>query len=537
MNIKEKIQDFFHSWINTYKTYPITLTVIYLLTLFSSVVLDSMITESKLFRVLEDILLPLYVSAAVLILITFLVEIICKKKIHKFLFSILGFLVSLAFFILLYKEVGNEYYFLYRLIVCCCICLVCFILYFLTKKSKLSSEKYLVYVVQNHIIMAFIYGIVANGLIYVVLLFTFLIIGNAEHGIFASEILLFGFFYAPEYIRIITRLGVKEDKTYRLTEIVSKYILKGIVITAFAIIYIYMAKILITWKIPSNEIYRILASLFVVGCPIWTMSNVFTEKRSKLPLFFIPFVFLEIFSLVMRVYYNGLTPVRYLGFVLIVLEIVYIILYCFKKEQISKILFVMAIATVCSTIVPFINFYDLSIAAQEKNIKVYLEKDNLSEVEKGRVYSAYDYLSSEEGNSSYKSYKFDIISNEDKKVISSWGGYTSTAKDVEYVDLVNKKDIRVDGYKNIYEVSIYSVEEGLKVYYGSEDKYNFVISDDFMKAVRVYADNRLDNNDYNYYVIEINDKLTLVWGSLSFRYDTRTSEMLDTYIHGYVLSK
>ena len=205
MNIKEKIQDFFHSWINTYKTYPITLTVIYLLTLFSSVVLDSMITESKLFRVLEDILLPLYVSAAVLILITFLVEIICKKKIHKFLFSILGFLVSLAFFILLYKEVGNEYYFLYRLIVCCCICLVCFILYFLTKKSKLSSEKYLVYVVQNHIIMAFIYGIVANGLIYVVLLFTFLIIGNAEHGIFASEILLFGFFYAPEYIRIIRR--------------------------------------------------------------------------------------------------------------------------------------------------------------------------------------------------------------------------------------------------------------------------------------------------------------------------------------------
>ena len=59
---------------------------------------------------------------------------------------------------------------------------------------------------------------------------------------------------------------------------VIKYVLGILVIIAFAIIYLYIAKIIILRDIPSNQIFRILATLFIIGFPIWTMSKSFENN-------------------------------------------------------------------------------------------------------------------------------------------------------------------------------------------------------------------------------------------------------------------
>ena len=80
----------------------------------------------------------------------------------------------------------------------------------------------------------------------------------------------------------------------------------------------YIIKIIVFKDMPSNQIFRILAALFILGCPIWTMVCNFKEdtiidKINKLlPKLFIPFIILQIYSIGVRILENGITENRYL---------------------------------------------------------------------------------------------------------------------------------------------------------------------------------------------------------------------------------
>ena len=158
----------------------------------------------------------------------------------------------------------------------------------------------------------------------------------------------------------------------------------------------YIIKIIFLRDIPSNLIFRILSALFIIGLPVWTMILSFKENTTldkinrKLPLLFIPFIILQIYSIGTRILSNGITELRYLCLMLIIFEIVYIIIYLTKKEKVSRILLVFLALTVISTIAPYINMFTISNLSQYNNLKIYKQKTEYSEEEKTKIYGAYN---------------------------------------------------------------------------------------------------------------------------------------------------
>ena len=160
-----------------------------------------------------------------------------------------------------------------------------------------------------------------------------------------------------------------------------------------------MLKIVILWKIPSNQVYRILSVLFIFSVPIWTMVNYYNKEKdifqkinNILPYAFIPFIILQIYSITIRIISSGFTPFRYIGVLLILLEIIYFIIYI-RKTKLSNILLIINAFIIISLLLPGINMFDVSNNSQLNRIKKYVNKDNLSQKERNIIYSSYDYLS------------------------------------------------------------------------------------------------------------------------------------------------
>ena len=234
--------------------------------------------------------------------------------------------------------------------------------------------------------------------------------------------------------------------------------MSSILIITFAIIYIYMLKILITWNIPSNHIFRIISLLFVFGMPFWTMINSFDGSSilvkicKKLPLAFMPLIILQIYSLMLRISSNGLTVIRYIGIMLIIIEILYAIIYIIKEDKIYYLGYIIIIMCIIGILVPKINAIDASINNQYKIVTKLLTKKALTAKEHSKLYSSYNYIKDfKEGKK--------LLEDLTKEQIE----YIEEAKEVEcdcyYSSVKDLYNAEVIGYKKISKFEITSYEE------------------------------------------------------------------------------
>ena len=224
-----------------------------------------------------------------------------KFKIPLYLFNaVLSLILTFA---INYKEsflgLSNETYlnYLYRFITCYVLSIFFFSVYSLYKNRDLSINEYLVKTAITMFKNTILYGLLAIGLLLICLAFISLILEGESYSLISRvEILLLGVFYVPKMFFAFT---APEDEVGKFAKVVIKYVLGSLVFSAFVVIYIYMLKLLILWKVPSNQIYRITAGLFLLGCPIWILisyfkdNDLFEKLNSKLPYAFIPFVFLQ----------------------------------------------------------------------------------------------------------------------------------------------------------------------------------------------------------------------------------------------------
>lgn len=160
---------------------------------------------------------------------------------------------------------------LVRWIICYCISVIFLAIYFNYKKSNQSLEEYSVYIFSSVLKTSIIYGVLSLGMLLITSVFVLLILGGIGYTLIIKvEILLFGFYFLPQ---LVYSFNYQKKATSEFMKVFIKYVLETLVIVAFAIIYIYIAKIIIFRDVPSNQIFRILATLFVIGCPIWTMAR------------------------------------------------------------------------------------------------------------------------------------------------------------------------------------------------------------------------------------------------------------------------
>jgi hypothetical protein len=209
---------------------------------------------------------------------------------------------------------------------------------------------------------------------------------------------------------------------------------------------------------PSNEVFRILAALFVVGLPIWTMADSFPKDNFlvrtgiKLPYIFIPFLFLQGYSIGIRIAEFGLTPNRYLCVMLMIFEILYIILYFLKKREVGAILPILAALSVIATVIPGINMYDLSVRSQKNNFERYeaIGFKNLSEAEQKKMAGAYYYLKNDPFGKKY----VENIDTEMMEAIQNSGFYGVNSEGQNYnYRFYSINDLDISHYSKMTVVS------------------------------------------------------------------------------------
>ena len=271
--------------------------------------------------------------------------------------------------------------------------------------SGLRFAEYCIRVVHELSRLAIVCAIVSLGIALVAATFVTLIL-NGEHFmlVLRVEFLVVGFLVGSG---LLDAQLCPDRELPRFFVVIVKYLLTGMLTAAFVIIYGYILKIVVTRVVPSNEIFRILAGLFIIGLPIWTMIGTFEPDHPlvkigvKLPYIFIPFLFLQGYAIRERIVAYGMTPLRYLCLALMVFEVVYITVYAMKKRETALMLPLFAVLSVVCLVLPGINMYDVSNRSQKAAFDRLIVSDfhDLPVEDQSRLVGAYYYLA---GNASGK---------------------------------------------------------------------------------------------------------------------------------------
>lgn len=282
----------------------------------------------------------------------------------------------------------------------------------ITKDSEEGLSKYLLKVNKNLFYIGIIYVILNMGLMAILVILELLLLdGNSFLNIIIRvQTALLGLFLLPATMMAI--INTKTEVTKFIDNIVC-FVLLPLILVATAIIYIYMAKIFILKQIPKNAIFRILSALFIVYFPEWIMLESYKEKNNVinkicklLPIAFIPFIGLQVYSIGVRCTENGLTPTRYLGIILIIFEAIAIFLNIYKDKKYVIHIYTTAIILIAVvTICPIINMQTISNINQGSRLdKAWAEGkgfEELDEREQDIIVSAYAYLKKQEDGEKY----------------------------------------------------------------------------------------------------------------------------------------
>lgn len=201
----------------------------------------------------------------------------------------------------------------------------------LVRDSKLLFEQYAV---------RMIFSVIRVGLVLVILNLGFLLLFYMIDKLIASiriytwlfrlELILTPVVYVPYILSCLTTRTEEHPSSF--TRGIVLYALMPMYIAAVAIVYVYLIRILVTWSFPSNQVFMICAGVFSLGVVIWTMAFAFTRRDpSKLYNIIIrymkyivaPLIFLELYTLIIRINENGWTTTRSLGMYFISLQIIY----------------------------------------------------------------------------------------------------------------------------------------------------------------------------------------------------------------------
>lgn len=238
-------------------------------------------------------------------------------------------------------------------------------IYEIVKNSKLDFGEYVQRVFENLLRTVIVYLILEVGVNALVYAFSSLILDYSPSlmALLNVQIILAGFYLVPMCILSFSKINNGISKV--LKNIIF-YVITPLIIIAYAIIYIYVLKILLTLEVPKDTIFMMMSILFAISYFVWTilykMDNKFMVKTSKaMPLAFIPLYALQVYSMVVRIVPYGFTEKRYMCVMLLIVELVAIILSIVKNRKYEKNIILVTIALiVISTMIPGINMEDVS---------------------------------------------------------------------------------------------------------------------------------------------------------------------------------
>lgn len=495
----EKVKDFFNRLTSNYKTYVKQ----YMATNIVIIIATLVFTFAN-FNAWSKFLTSFAIIAVIAAINFFVAESYFKKKSARIYSYIIGFAIAGIFERFVhYNAFGTS---IYRILIGYSIVAFLIGLFKVIKNSGLELSKYCTRAFKNLFGTGVIYGILVVGFILIMTIaISLLTSGKDYEPVMRAQIAIFGLFLVPATLLSITNT---EGESSKFIEAVISFVLLPLTALATIIIYIYMLKILALRQIPQNSIYRIIAGLFVVAFPVWVMTyeykqkNKFVEVFSKImPIAFIPLIGLQVYSIGARIGENGITPVRYMGVMFIIFEIVAIALSIVnKRKYLTNAVLVAAVLMAISTILPVVNMEEISNYNQASRLKnAWREGESftsLSSEEKATASSAYRYLLIHENSEKYLPKYLDKEELTEKLIehYSPYGdeGETYDEKRTTYkrVNYQYPDDgvITVEGYNRIKKFKVYEYD----------------INEENLESVSLYDTFNINLKDYVIGLIEAN---------------------------------
>ena len=541
-NIKDKITNFKLMLKKLFEKYPLTLTLIYIVSFLFAILMDTDLMD-------EEWIQKLFMFGTIWGVGTFFAENVFEKGKKRIGLYILTAIISYVF--IHFAFINNYEDTVIKWLVCYITTMCAISLYSIIKKSEKDFSEYLLKVAINIAKSSFVYGILAIGVASILWIFDVLILDVTSKYIDNIEILIVGFFYSTKIIYSFINL---DDDVNKFFKNLIKYVLMPLIITAFIIIYLYIIKIFALRDIPKNQIFRIATALFIVGGFIWTVMNYFKEEglmykiSTKLPLVFSPFILLQIYTLGIRISKNGITPLRYAGIVFIIFEVCYILCYMFKNKKIQYLILFADALLIISILIPGINAFDVSDYSQIKNLKLYSQKAELTDEDKAKISGAYYYLQYTEKGKKY------IKDNLNKEQINDIKNLkisknNSIRNNYEYINLQNNNKLYVFGYKTATKISASEyTEENIKKAFSEvkfkDDEYKNILKVNLTEKLQEYINiyKAKDEDELEKFFktnneIQVNENQKIIISKIYFRIDP-TEEKINYYsIDAYLLEK
>ncbi len=555
ITFKERLKNAVLKIGNVFKDYPVTLGCIVVIAAIASVIVDCDFNTD----LCEKIILFL---GAYSVQALFTEEFFREKKIERIIgYAVAAPISAFLVYIAMYDEDGlfgmslSKTEELFASIYCCYFAvLVCASLYHMYKSQEETFESYCLKSFCGLLQTTVVYGLFAGGLAIIVLIFDKLIF-HTDSFLERLEIFLAGGIYVPAMLLV---LSGKKPEVGKFAKICVLYVLEPMLVLTMAIIYIYIGKIFITNDIPSNSVFTIITCLFAAGMVIWTLAcgigedNIFCRTAKILPFIFIPCIILQAWSILIRIGDYGFTPDRYLGVLLVIFELAYMVLYTvrtvFKKDSVALILWVATAMLIVGLLVPYLNYASVCIRSQAKRLKNVTIDQSLKDSEySGTAGSAYRVINGKCGWRGEEAAE-EMFTKSEREILSSCYA-TSDYYYVQtryYLDGSNEiNSLNIAEYSLLTAVSGRSKDTGsskIELTSGSQTVFSADLPQ-FIEDIKAYGRKRAASSKYisfeleQYGMIRLDDRHDLVLTHFTANYDSEKDELEYLNIDGYLLEK
>lgn len=482
LKLKDRLKDKFNSsvleYVDTLRSYPISIGSVFIAAIIWTFIYDSTY-ENDIFLNLARFTCFLGIFAAGSLFTEELLKAqFIKEKCqsvdeqNRLMYVLLGVFAVIdalmvyilsndaSMFNLTQEEFDTVRTLLLRFLLCYIIVLIVIAIYMMYKRQQVPFEKYCIDVLGTFAKSSLVYLLFAIGIAVIIGISNTLLFDSDNFNLLIRlEIFLAGGIYVPAVVIVFSQ---SREEIGRFARGVSEFVLLPILLASFVIIYLYILKLIITIDIPSNEVFPILSWLFMCGLPIWTMAGNFTEHimgkiARVLPYAFIPFIILQMFCLGVRLQAYGLTKTRYLGIVLIILEIIYIALYSYKQQSIVEYIIPIALVfLIFCWLIPGTNVYSVVTRFQSQRLEKILAKgeNNLTIDEKRQARES--FLTIRDCDCEGDTYIESHFTEEQADIFTSWSYLDGEHQDFvwhyhsSYQDM---EELNIQGMRRIIKIS------------------------------------------------------------------------------------
>ena len=409
--IKENVKKLLLHFKSGFERFPVTIILA-----FMHFITGVYIAEVRSFQSDEFVEVNLLLFGS--IFITAMFEMLYEKYFYKKnrwlvrgIYSVITFAVSIIVFVEYLRT--NDYYNIYYFTLIP-ISIVLFLLIPILKKKE-NKEKYLQSVFSNFVITGIFVAVLWIGIEIILTTVNYLFFNSGDSLFFRLTTYSFWFIIEVFGVSLFLSLLKKPDDNLENYEfpfifnVLIKFVIIPLIIIYTGVLYIYMAKVVISMHLPKGLISHLVLWYTGFSVVVMILITPFTQKdkffenfKKYFPYFSIPLIFASLFAVFQRTYQYGITENRYYVLISIFWLFFCMILYI-RKMNITGI-FISLIACLVISVYTPLSAKNVSNFSQSQRLKRMLVK--YGALKDGKISKITQKLNNSEGSQIYTTLQY-----------------------------------------------------------------------------------------------------------------------------------